>query len=95
MTDLFSSEFVSVATGGESVCSRGQQHAVCTSDLCLVRQPSSPCWPCGESVSQSVCFSVCLSVHVFEGSNTQCVLQIFALLDNHRLPAGHVVSQSV
>ena len=32
---------------------------------------------------------------VVVGSNTQCVLQIFALLDNHLLPAGHVVSQSV
>ena len=32
---------------------------------------------------------------VVVGSNTQCVLQIYALLDNHLLPAGHVVSQSV
>ena len=32
---------------------------------------------------------------VVVGSNTQCVLQIFALLDNHLLPAGHVVSLSV
>ena len=32
---------------------------------------------------------------VVVGSNTQCVLQIYALLDNHLLPADHMVSQSV